>query len=75
MILKRVVLDYVIQRGHVAYHEDSDEYWYRYDRDSEGRVTYCEDSSKFWSRHEYDSEGNETYYEVLRNYWVFQRSC
>ena len=50
-------------RGHVAYSENSDKNWYRYERDSEGRVVYYEDSNEYWYRYEYDSEGNETYYE------------
>jgi len=50
-------------KGNETYNEDSDGYWYKYDRDANGRKTYCENSNGDWYKREYDSNGNHTYYE------------
>jgi hypothetical protein len=49
--------------GRVTYHEDSDDYWERYERDAKGRPTYSEDSNGYWSRWERDDNGDVDYYE------------
>ena len=32
-------------KGEVTYHEDSDDYWYKYERDANGKATYYENST------------------------------
>ena len=49
--------------GYVTYHEDSSDYWRKWERDDNGKVTYCEDSDDYWHKYERDDNGNETYYE------------
>jgi len=49
--------------GNLTYHENSDDYWYRYERDADGYATYYENSYDYWYRFEYDADGNVTYYE------------
>ena len=49
--------------GRVTYHEDSNGYWERFERDAKGRPTYSEDSNDFWQKWERDADGNMDYYE------------
>jgi len=49
--------------GRATYYEDSNGFWYKYERDSNGNETYFEDSNGFWRKCEYDANGNETYFE------------
>ena len=49
--------------GYETYHEDSNDYWERWERDASGRKTYSEDSNDVWERWERDADGNMTYYE------------
>jgi len=49
--------------GRVTYHEDSDDYWERYERDAKGRPTYSEDRNGYWRRWERDANGDVDYYE------------
>ena len=57
-------------KGNETYNEDSDGYWYKYDRDANGRKTYFANSSDvFWQRWEYDANGKQTYWETSNGYW------
>ena len=49
--------------GYETYRENSDDFWYRYERDAGGNATYYENSNDYWDRFEYDAKGNVTYYE------------
>ena len=55
--------------GEVTYFEDSDDYWYKYERDANGYVTYYENSNDYWERCERDDNGYVTYYENSNDYW------
>jgi len=50
-------------KGNRTYFEDSNGYWWRYERDANGKVTYYEDDDGDWYKYERDANGNETYYE------------
>jgi hypothetical protein len=51
------------KNGNVLYHEDSENYWKKYERDEYGYVRHYENSDGFYSKSEYDENGNERYYE------------
>jgi hypothetical protein len=55
--------------GYETYRENSDDFWYRYERDAGGNATYYENSNDYWDRFEYDAKGNVTYYESSNGYW------
>ena len=50
-------------KGNETYHEDSSDYWYRYEYDAKGRKTYYEDIDGYWYRYERAANGNATYSE------------
>ena len=49
--------------GKVIYSEDSDEYWYKSEYDSNGNQIFLVNSNEFWLKREYDSNGNRIYFE------------
>ena len=52
--------------GNVTYYENSNDYWYRYERDrydANGTETYFEDSTDYWQRCEHHDNGEVTYSE------------
>ena len=49
--------------GKRSYYEDSNDFWYKYQRDDKGNPTYFEDSDDYWERFERDAAGHPTYYE------------
>jgi hypothetical protein len=51
------------KNGNVLYHENSDNYWRKYECDENGNVRHYEDSSGYWENCEYDENGNLRYYE------------
>jgi len=55
--------------GYQTYHEDSNDFWTRWEWDANGRVTYIEDSDDYWARYERDSEGRVTYHEDSNDAW------
>ena len=55
-------------KGNETYHEDSDGYWYKYERDANGNDTYYENSNDYWCRWEYDANGKVTYSENSNDY-------
>jgi len=55
--------------GKLIYHEDSNGFWIRCERDDRCNTTYFEDSDGFWCRHEYDDNGNITYQEDSYGFW------
>jgi hypothetical protein len=49
--------------GNLFYFEDSNGYWEKWERDSEGKPIYFEDSNGHWEKWEYDSKLNQIYWE------------
>ena len=56
-------------KGKVTYHESSDGFWQRLERDANGKETYYEDIDGDWARYEYDANGKVTYCESSGGYW------
>ena len=56
-------------KGEVTYHEGSDGFWDRLERDANGKETYYEDSDDCWCKYEYDAAGEVTYCESSGGYW------
>ena len=56
--------------GRATYYENSDGFWYKYERDANGNETYYENSKGFWYKCEYNDNGNETYFEDSDGYKV-----
>ena len=54
--------------GNITYHENSDDYWCKYEYDAKGNETYYENSSGCWLKREYDSNGKQTYSEDSEGY-------
>ena len=52
------------KNGNRIYYENSNGYWYKYERDKNGNEIYCENSRGFWSKRERDKNGNVIYYET-----------
>ena len=55
--------------GYVTYHEDSSDYWRKYERDANGKVTYFENSDDYWHKCERDANGKVTYCEDSSDFW------
>ncbi len=51
------------KNGNLIYFENSNGYWYKYERDENGNVIYYENSEGRWSKYERDENGREIYFE------------
>lgn len=51
------------KEGSLLYYEESNNYWAKWEFDSNGNKRYYENSKGYWRKRKYNSEGNEIYYE------------
>ena len=60
------------KNGNTIYYENSNDWWYKREYDSNNKEIYFENSHGVWIKREYDSNNNQIYYETSDGSWYKQ---